>query len=277
MRIQKDKDNYMATIDENGNVKLNESEQETLANVEEREKRLEERVTGTSDEVFIPSEPEEDIDYKTEYEKLKSQLEENNSDTDSTKDTEDSDTQVKDSEEDLGADVFNKYFQEYTENGELSEEAYSELKSKGYPKSVVDGYIAGQKAIQETKIKEAQSIVGGEEVFNNMIQWANDNLSEQEIRAYKEVDNSGNPELLKLAIKGLYADYTKATGDTQQAGGSKAQLLKGKPTANTGIRPYTTDAEFRADLAKMNSLPVSDKVRFNATIMKRLAISKNIK
>ena len=40
-----------------------------------------------------------------------------------------------------------KYSTEYAEKGELTEKSYDELAKQGLPKDLVDGYIAGQKAI----------------------------------------------------------------------------------------------------------------------------------
>ena len=42
-----------------------------------------------------------------------------------------------------------KYYDEFIEKNELSEKSYEELDAMGLPRDLVDGYIAGQKALAD--------------------------------------------------------------------------------------------------------------------------------
>ena len=46
-----------------------------------------------------------------------------------------------------------KYYEEYSEKGELSDKSYEELEKMGLDKDLVDGYIAGQEAIANNDVK----------------------------------------------------------------------------------------------------------------------------
>ena len=58
---------------------------------------------------------------------------------------------------------------EYAENGELSQEAYQALQESGIPKNLVNQFIEGQEAKTQLIQREAYSLVGGEQQYNEMI------------------------------------------------------------------------------------------------------------
>ena len=59
------------------------------------------------------------------------------------------------------------YYKEFADAGTLSEKSYTDLAKMGLDKNLVDGYIAGQKAIAEAEVKQVQSIVGVKKTTNN--------------------------------------------------------------------------------------------------------------
>ena len=70
--------------------------------------------------------------------------------------------------------------QEYAEKGQLGEESYKALEESGIPKEYVDQFIAGQKAIGDQQTNTVKSMVGGEESYNEMAQWASQNMTDAE-------------------------------------------------------------------------------------------------
>ena len=55
----------------------------------------------------------------------------------------------------------NKFYNEYQDKGELSQNSYDELSKMGLDKSLVDGYIAGQQSIANTEVQQIHNTVGG--------------------------------------------------------------------------------------------------------------------
>mgnify|MGYP001429620713 FL=1 len=164
-----------------------------------------------------------------------------------------------------------KYFNE--NNGTLSEEMYSKLESAGFNKSMVDSFIAGKQAeagmtqtteVEErfntSEIRDIQNTAGGEEQYNQLIDWVSDNLPEGEINAFNELLDTGNKNQIKLAVQGMNAKYIEANG-------YEGRMLAGKPPNNSGevFRSqaqlvqamsdprYDSDPAYRADvIAKLD-------------------------
>lgn len=106
-----------------------------------------------------------------------------------------------------------KFYNEFAENGELSEKSYSELAKQGLDKSLVDSYIEGQKLISDTNTKQIQDVAGGQEAYNELVQWASDNLSDAEVKVFNDMVEGGDIETAKFAVQGL---LTKAGANPKQ-------------------------------------------------------------
>lgn len=143
--------------------------------------------------------------------------------------------------ENAGLD-FNTLADEYAQNGQLGDESYKALEKSGIPKEYVDQFIAGQKAIGEQQTNSVKSMVGGEEAYNEMAQWASKNMSDGEKKAYNEAVNSSNMDTVKLAVDSLKAKY-------QTANGTEPNLVQGKatPVAEQGYDSWAQVTEAMAD------------------------------
>lgn len=136
---------------------------------------------------------------------------------------------------------YDAFAQEYAENGELSQDAYDALEAAGIPKHLVDNYIAGLEAQQTMLQSEVYQTIGGEEAYNDMIQWAGENLDDASIDAFNATLEGGNPAQIKLAIAGLRAQYTEANGQ------EPSRTLAG--TASSGVGTYESTAEMMKDMS----------------------------
>ena len=87
--------------------------------------------------------------------------------------------------ENAGLD-FDAMNNEFAETGQLSEKTYADLEAKGIPKEMVDSYIEGQQAISVSYQNELYGQAGGEDNYNQMSEWAAENMNESEIDAYKQ-------------------------------------------------------------------------------------------
>jgi len=115
--------------------------------------------------------------------------------------------------------------EEYAKEGKLADGSYKSLEKAGIPKDYVDRFIAGQQAIADQQSSSVKEMVGGTQAYDNMSEWASQNLSETEKTAYNSAVNSKDLESVKLAVVGLKARYSQATG-------SEPKLVEGKASAS---------------------------------------------
>lgn len=157
----------------------------------------------------------------------------------------------------------NVFAQEFAENGELSEESFAKLENSGIPKAMVEQYIEGQKALAEATTARVQGYAGGAESYNQMIEWAASNLSQEDIQAFNQAITEG-PSAQRLAVQGLYAEFSKQKG-------SEPKLLKGGVAASAGV--YANAEQMRAD---MKDPRYKTDPAFRAAVMDKAKRSPNI-
>jgi|TARA_R100000482_G_scaffold52647_1_gene18775 hypothetical protein len=117
--------------------------------------------------------------------------------------------------------------QEYSEKGELSEETFKRFEEVGIGRQYVNDYIEGQRALYMAQVSEVHTLVGGQESYTDMVNWAAENLTEGEQSTYNDAMNSRDLERIKFAVEGLSAKYQKAEGTTPN-------LINGKTSSPTG-------------------------------------------
>lgn len=145
---------------------------------------------------------------------------------------------------------------EYAEKGELSEDSYKALEAGGISKAVVDQYIKGQESIATSQINEMKGLIGGEKNYEEMSGWASASLTDAEIEAFNDNVNSGNPERVKLAVQGLYAEFQKANGrdpslnfgDTGALPGGSSFKSWAEVTTAMKDERYSKDPAYRQDV-----------------------------
>lgn len=165
-----------------------------------------------------------------------------------------------------GIDV-NALAKEYAEKGELSAETLKALNDKGFDKAAVDGYIAGQKAIADQQIAALETIAGGKEQLKSTLEWAKANLTEAERNGYDAALDSGNLDLVKLAMQGVAAKYAAANG-------SDPKLIDGGELSTSGDAPgYTSQAEI---VAAMSDPRYRTDPAYQAKVYARLGNTQNI-
>ena len=129
-----------------------------------------------------------------------------------------------------------KHFHET--QGEITEEMNQTLLDTGLSQASIDSYLAGRaaqmgynsEAVSDLSDREVQSVqdsVGGSAEYNNIVEWASDNLDADALAAYDNVVSSGNAASIKLAAAGLKAQY-------ENANGYEGRMLTGKPPRSSG-------------------------------------------
>ena len=123
---------------------------------------------------------------------------------------------------------------EDAQSGELSEGTKEQL-SKMNPAEVAAEYLKYRQQLEETQssedisdsqVSELRGIAGGDESYQEMIGWASENLSPQDIQRYDNVIASGNYDAISFAVEALKSKYTEAMG-------VEGQLFKGKPAGSS--------------------------------------------
>lgn len=156
---------------------------------------------------------------------------------------------------------FETYSAEFAKNGSLSEDSYKALEAKGIPKTVVDTFIANQRAAADAAASsaaaEAFTLAGGEQAYGSMLDWAARNLPQAEQDAFDKAV-TGDAASRKQAIVALKAQYAAAMGSDpkllggqgQPVGGEGAFQSRAEVTAAMRDPRYKTDPAYRASVER---------------------------
>ena len=119
----------------------------------------------------------------------------------------------------------------------------------------------------ETDIQQLKGIVGGEENYSNMINWAQGSLNEQEVKMFDAVMQRGDPLAAFFAVRSLAYAYNDAVGyDGKMVQGkapkqSNDQFRSQQEVVRAMADPrYEEDPAYRMDV--MEKLERSPNVNF---------------
>jgi hypothetical protein len=162
-------------------------------------------------------------------------------------------------EENEEVDLYDTIMESYR-TGEWDPELVSKVEGMN-PVDVANMFLekgGSQQAPQATSsdIEQIQEAVGGPDEYQNMIQWAGQNLSEQEVAMYDAVMDRGDPLAMFFAAQALNARY-------QDSVGYDGEMLTGNAPRNAGDAfrsqaelvaamsdpRYDKDPAYRADVA----------------------------
>lgn len=137
----------------------------------------------------------------------------------------------------------NELSKSYWESGSLTDEQFASLEKAGYPRDLVNQFIAGQEAVLAQRSQAVYASVGGEESYQAMIEWAGDNLSPKEIAAFNKTVNGTDMDAIMFAVRGLKAQYDGQVGFEPQT------TVKGHTSSKTAPAAYQSVAEMERDMA----------------------------
>ena len=222
------------------------------------------------------------------YVELQSKLgEKSNKDSGETGDTKDSsEVESEETTEETeetpqaspAAELITSASNEFNEKGELTPETIEKFSSMS-SKELVEAYMQVQadlpQASQEAEVadistavvNEVKNAAGGEQAYNNMVQWAGENLDQSSIQAFDNIINSGSVEAIKLAVSGLKAQYENSNGyEGQMYTGKAPQTSKDVFRSQAELveamsdRRYDRDPAYRQDV--IEKLERSDNLSF---------------
>lgn len=158
----------------------------------------------------------------------------------------------------LTDDEWGEIMKEMEEEGKPSEKTYEALQSRGMPRNMAESYIAGQKLLAEQVKSKIMAPVGGPENYNDLMEWASNNLSQDDIDSYDKIMFSGDINQQTLAVEGLAARRNRSdpsspnlimgdTGPTEasNAFGSWDQVKRAMRDPR-----YETDEAYRANVTQ---------------------------
>ena len=121
--------------------------------------------------------------------------------------------------------------------------------------------------ITDAVVNQVRNFAGGEEAYNNMVQWASSNLKSTAIDAFDQIIGSGSVEAINLAVAGLKAQYDNANGyEGTMVSGKAPQTTKdifrsqAELVAAMSDKRYDNDAAYRQDV--IEKLERSDNLQF---------------
>ena len=123
----------------------------------------------------------------------------------------------------------------YANDGQLSEDtidAFSSMSSQDLVNAYLEIQANNPQASQgvelsESQVNQVQNAAGGEANYNQVINWAAENLNDAAIDAFDSVVDSGNPMAIQIAFQGLQAEYNDANG-------YEGRMIQGKAASSSG-------------------------------------------
>jgi hypothetical protein len=122
--------------------------------------------------------------------------------------------------------------------GELTDEQRKIIDDAGLG-AHFDMIVQGHRANIEKNDAEIVGVVGGQEAYGELQEWASANLDDASFDAYnRAVIDSGDMGIAKLAVAGLQAMYLKANGSAPD------KVIEAGGTSNESHRPYSNRDEY---------------------------------
>ena len=158
-------------------------------------------------------------------------------------------------------DITNRFL----ETGNIDENDYELLGEAGFSRQIIDTYLDGVRAqgdVEEIARSEQASIkqiAGGEQGYEQLKSWANENLPTADLDAFDSIVQTAPPAAIKLAVQGLYSQYRNAMG-------IEPDLVSGRPSSN-GLAPFRSAAEVTT---AMNDPRYGKDMTYTGTVQERL-------
>ena len=156
---------------------------------------------------------------------------------------------------------FNALSSEFESNGELSEQSLAALEKAGYPKAMVDAYVAGMQAAADRFVNDVYKMAGGEEAWNNIAAYAKNDPAL--VSTLNAAVNAGDLGQLQLMVEGVQARMTTAYGTANPSvlgnGAGVNQATQGYSSTSELVKAmqdprYQTDAKYTQEVyARVNA------------------------
>lgn len=150
----------------------------------------------------------------------------------------------------------------WQETGQLSDDDYNELGNAGFGRDMVDAYLSGlqfqqsqDSALAAQQVMQIKSEFGGEQAYQDMIQWAGENLSEGEQKAFNKSIASNDMDQVRFAVAGLQSRYSSQTGvEPRLVGGRSSRTSEAKFESTAQLVEAMQDPRYKTDPAYRRKL-----------------------
>jgi hypothetical protein len=240
--------------DENAPGELNADEQDSLQVGEQMQEDQEQMLAGK---------------YKNAQELESAYLElQKKLGSDEEPDGEAEESEESEESEEVDSDLFDRLW-EGELNNEFSDELLDELSSAN-PSDLAQMHLDYRRQIEENQpmqmteesVADLKGTVGGDESYTELLGWAKDNFSEQEISMYDSIMDSGNAEAAFFAIQALALRY-------QDSVGTEGELIQGK-AASDSTQGFRSQAEL---VQAMNDPRYERDTAYRNDVMRKLEFS----
>ena len=155
--------------------------------------------------------------------------------------------------------------EEYDNQGQLTPATIEKLSSMD-SKDLVNAYLEAQGNlpdapmetvgdITDADVNAIKTAAGGEETYQQIVDWASNNLQANEIEAFDNIINSGSVDAIKLAVNGLKSQYENANGYegkmlTGKAPNTSRDVFRSQPELVEAMSDprYDLDPAYRQDI-----------------------------
>lgn len=208
-------------------------------------------------------------DLETAYIELQKKLgtQEDKPEEEATETTDEAETPEEEKKEDAPADTaFLDTLWEEAQKESWSDEVVDQLR-KTDPVDLANQYLQFRKGVvenetqdlSEEQAKGLKDVVGGEEAYSNMIEWANQTLDSREIDMFDQVMDKGDPLACYFAVRSLAYRY-------EDTAGRQGDMI-------TGTAPKTQGSTFRSQqemVAAMSDKRYDNDPAYRRKIMEKL-------
>jgi len=170
-------------------------------------------------------------------------------------------------------EALTKATDEFNRTGQLDEatiSSFSEMNSKDLVDTYfkMAKYVEGQEEsapaadLSDADVSTIQNSVGGEAQYNQLLNWATDNVSQDQMSAFDGLIKNGDANSIQLAISGLKAQYDNVQG-------YEGRMLSGKAPRTSGD-VYRSQAEV---VKAMSDPKYDDDPAYRQDVMNKLSRS----
>ena len=139
--------------------------------------------------------------------------------------------------------------------GEGREEPVDETPEQG--EEADDSDSADAEVLTQEQAEILMESVGGEKAYQNMLSWASDNFSAEEVEMYDAIMSKGDPNAVFFAVEALKARYNDNQGNdgqllTGRGAGSEDDSFKSQAelVAAMGDPRYERDPAYRSEVMR---------------------------
>ena len=133
--------------------------------------------------------------------------------------------------------------QEYAETGQISDEMFEqfgEMSSQDLVEAYMNIQAGAPEAVadelSESEVNSIKNSVGGEQAYDNVMQWAGENLDPDQVDAFDNIITTGNSIAIQMMVNGLKAQYDSSNG-------YEGRMLSGKSANASSSDVFRSQAE----------------------------------